>query len=143
MSLFDTAPAATRAPVYVDGAKHAYGRMVMCHLVSVDIEALHAMADRIGVARRWFQDPRSPKVSRPHYDIAKSKRALALAAGAIEVDKYQMLAIANEANNRFFDALGVGEWVDPLAFLRGRTTGRPHPELDRVEAWLNAELAKL
>ncbi len=42
------------------------------------------MADRIGVARRWFQAP--PKASFWHYDIAKSKRGLAVAAGAIECD---------------------------------------------------------
>lgn len=139
MSLFDTAPAATRAPVYVDEAKHAYGRMVMCHLFSPDLEALHAMADRIGVARRWFQDPRAmPKVSWPHYDIAKSKRALALAAGAIEVDKYQMVAMSAVVLNRAY-----GGARDPLRHLRGLSSGKPHWELERVEAWLNAELAKL
>jgi hypothetical protein len=43
------------------------------------------MADRIGVARKWFQVP--PKASFWHYDIAKSKRALAVEAGAIECDR--------------------------------------------------------
>lgn len=57
----------------------------MCHLIADTPDELHAMADRIGVARRWFQAP--PKASFWHYDIAKSKRALAVTAGAIECDR--------------------------------------------------------
>lgn len=41
------------------------------------------MADKIGVERRWHQFPGSFK---SHFDIAMSKRALAVAAGAVEVD---------------------------------------------------------
>jgi hypothetical protein len=53
-------------------------------------EELHAMADRIGVARRWFQC--GPGVSFPHYDIAKGKRALAVERGAIECDRNALVA---------------------------------------------------
>jgi hypothetical protein len=73
--------------VYVDKAVNSYGRMIMCHMVADTPAELHAMADRIGVARRWFQDPRTMNVSTPHYDIAKSKRRLAIAAGAVECDR--------------------------------------------------------
>lgn len=74
--------------VYVDSSLYRFGRMVMCHMIADSPEEIHAMADRIGVDRRWFQDPKtSNKVSFPHYDIAKSKRALAIAAGAIECDR--------------------------------------------------------
>jgi hypothetical protein len=45
-----------------------------------------AMADKIGVARRWLQKP--PRASWEHFDICQTKRALAIAAGAIETDKY-------------------------------------------------------
>lgn len=69
--------------VYVDASIYGYGRMIMCHMIADTPEELHAMADRIGVARRWFQ----ARASFPHYDIAKSKRALAVAAGAIECDR--------------------------------------------------------
>jgi hypothetical protein len=55
----------------------AFGRMTMCHMIANDTAELHAMADRIGVARRWFQGD--------HYDIALSKRRLAVAAGATEI----------------------------------------------------------
>lgn len=71
--------------VYVDRAKNAFGRLVMCHMIADTPEELHAMADRIGVARRWFQAP--PKASFWHYDIAQSKRALAIASGAIECER--------------------------------------------------------
>ena len=73
--------------VYVDTSIYAYGRMVMCHMIADIPEELHAMADRIGVARKWFQDPARGKASFWHYDIAKSKRAIAVAAGAIECDR--------------------------------------------------------
>lgn len=71
--------------VYVDSSLYGYGRMVMCHMLADTPDELHAMATRIGVARRWFQEP--PKASFWHYDIAKSKRTLAVAAGAIECDR--------------------------------------------------------
>lgn len=115
--------------VYVDNAAHPYGRMVMCHMFSPDIAELHAMADRIGVARRWFQDPAAmPKVSWPHYDIAKSKRALAVAAGAVECDKYCMVAMA---------AVIKGD-EDPLRIIRALTVGDFAPAA-HVPAWLDAQ----
>jgi hypothetical protein len=51
------------------------------HMLANDLDALHAMADRIGLRRSWFQDKRHP-----HYDLTASKRRLALAAGAIEIE---------------------------------------------------------
>lgn len=63
--------------VYVDDMRAPYGRLVMCHMIADTAAELHAMADRIGVARRWYQGD--------HYDIALSKRALAVAAGAREI----------------------------------------------------------
>lgn len=69
--------------VYVDDMEAGFGRMVMCHMVADSVEELLAMADRIGVARRWVQHADDPV--RIHFDIAKSKRALAVQAGAIEV----------------------------------------------------------
>jgi hypothetical protein len=69
--------------VYVDDMRARYGRMTMCHMLADTDAELHAMADHIGVARRWWQSPE--KTSGSHYDIALSKRALAVAAGAIEI----------------------------------------------------------
>lgn len=69
-------------PVYVDDPIYRYGRMLMCHMVADSLEELHAMADRIGVARRHFQD----HPGRQHYDICKTKRYMAVHFGAIETD---------------------------------------------------------
>ena len=70
--------------VYVDAPIWPLGRMKMCHMIADDIYELHDMADLIGVARRHFQQPAGPM---PHYDICKSKRALAVKAGAIECNR--------------------------------------------------------
>lgn len=69
--------------VYVDDMRAQYGRMVMCHMIADTDEELHAMAARIGVARRWWQSPANTSGS--HYDIALSKRSLAVSAGAVEI----------------------------------------------------------
>lgn len=68
--------------VYVDDMKARFGRMVMCHMVADSTDELLTMADRIGVARRWLQDAGTPE---EHFDIALSKRSLAVAAGAVEI----------------------------------------------------------
>lgn len=65
--------------VYVDDYRAPYRSMHLSHLTADTLEELHAMADRIGLKRKWFQ-----KGSSPHYDISESKRSLAIAHGAIE-----------------------------------------------------------
>jgi hypothetical protein len=62
--------------------------MIMCHLVADTLEELHAMADRIGLRRAWFQPN-----SHPHYDVSRSKRALTIQAGVIEVDRNGLVAV--------------------------------------------------
>jgi hypothetical protein len=78
--------------VYVDDMRATYGRMVMCHMIADSDDELHVMADRIGVARRWHQKP--PKASTSHYDIALSKRALAVSFGAVEITWKQLGCMA-------------------------------------------------
>ena len=77
--------------VYVDDMEAAFGPMKMCHMLADSDDELHAMADAIGVQRRWHQKP--PKCSTSHYDIAKSKRALAVNAGAVEITMRQASAM--------------------------------------------------
>ena len=70
--------------VYVDNADIPFGRMVMCHMIADTEEELLAMADKIGVSRRWIQ--RKPGMPwRTHFDICQSKRKLAVSYGAIEI----------------------------------------------------------
>lgn len=78
--------------VYVDAAVNGYGRMVMCHMLADTRAELDAMADTIGVARKHYQHPMNPKVSFPHYDICKAKRAMAVKAGAQEIGRRQVSA---------------------------------------------------
>lgn len=73
--------------VYVDEARHPFGRMLMCHMMADTTEELLAMADRIGVARKWLQKAGTPY---EHFDISKGKRALAVAAGAKEVTSREL-----------------------------------------------------
>lgn len=68
--------------VYVDDMQAPFGRIVMCHMLADTDTELIAMADKIGVARRWHQYPGTYK---SHFDIALSKRAQAVAAGAVEI----------------------------------------------------------
>lgn len=76
--------------VYVDNASHRYGYMVMCHMVADSLEELHAMADKIGVRRQWFQRKR---LDMPHYDICRTKRKLAIKHGAKEVSTKELVRI--------------------------------------------------
>ena len=74
--------------VYVDNYNAPFGRMIMCHMVADTLDELHAMADKIGVARKWFQDHRTP-----HYDICKSKQELAFKHGALPVTARELVKI--------------------------------------------------
>lgn len=62
------------------------GRTVpSCHLFTdtLELDALHAVAEAIGMKRSWFQD----KVTAPHYDLTPSRRLAAIQAGAVEIDR--------------------------------------------------------
>lgn len=72
--------------VYVDDVRHRFGRMVMCHMWADSLDELLAMADRIGVQRKWLQQP--PKASWVHFDISLGKKAMAIEAGAALTDRY-------------------------------------------------------
>ncbi len=76
--------------VYVDDMRANFGRMVMCHMIADTTAELLSMADRIGVDRRWLQ---KPGTAQEHFDIALSKRAAAVAAGAMEITWRQCAAM--------------------------------------------------
>ena len=61
-----------------------------CHMVSdLDEDELHAFAAKIGMSRSWAQ--LRPKASAAHYDLTISRRARAIAAGAVEVSARELV----------------------------------------------------
>ena len=54
-----------------------------CHMWADTEAELHAMADRIGLSRRYVQDANNDLLR--HYDLVPSMRRLAVAAGAAEM----------------------------------------------------------
>lgn len=67
--------------VYVDDMRAEFRRMKMCHMIADTVGELHAMADRLGLRRGWFQRP----ASGPHYDLSLTRRQQAVAFGAKEI----------------------------------------------------------
>ncbi|MDD2063015.1 DUF4031 domain-containing protein [Pseudomonas sp. 25571] len=68
--------------VYVDDMNAGYGRMKMCHMFADSTDELLAMADKIGVQRKWIQHAGTVK---EHFDICLSKRAKAIGMGAVAI----------------------------------------------------------
>lgn len=59
----------------------------MCHMLADTVEELHAMADRLGLLREWFQ------THPPHYDICKASRAKAISYGAVSADRRKVVEL--------------------------------------------------
>ncbi len=108
--------------VYVDKPVHRFRHMLMCHMLADSPEELHEMADRIGIARRWYQR----NASTPHYDISKEKRAEAIAAGAIEVDRRGVVAVIRRIRESIRASPDGGIWGrERRAWLE---IGTPHDD---------------
>lgn len=114
--------------VYVDDMRAKFGRLVMCHMLADSDDELHAMAAKIGVARRWWQSPENTGGS--HYDIALSKRALAVQHGAVEITWKQ--ACAMNARRRVNGELGKPEeaWEWLLRHKAERRAAAKEPACD-------------
>ena len=68
--------------IYVDNMSAPFGRMLMSHMFADSSTELIAMADRIGVARKWIQ---KAGTIYEHFDVCQAMRKKAVKAGAIEV----------------------------------------------------------
>lgn len=65
------------------------GRLISsCHLLADGLGELHRFAQGIGLKRRWFQDNGR---SLQHYDLTEGKRAQAVANGAQEIDRAELV----------------------------------------------------
>ena len=76
--------------VYVDDLRD-WPNGKWCHMTADSVDELHAMADKIGLKRFWFQGRNIP-----HYDLRPSKRQAALLAGAVEVSSKEMVKKARQ-----------------------------------------------
>lgn len=92
--------------VHVDTMRAPYGRLILCRMIADSEAELHAMADAIGMPRKWYQGN--------HYDICLTKRTKAVAAGAQEISLRQCGAMV--ARRRESDELGKPK--DAVAWLR-------------------------
>jgi Protein of unknown function (DUF4031) len=91
--------------------------MKMSHMIADSEEELHAMASRIGVARRWYQDD--------HYDVSLGKRALAVKAGAVEITyrQYGLMSSNRRACGNLGDPATAAEvWTARRRLLRQQRT---------------------
>jgi hypothetical protein len=76
--------------VYVDVAIWERHERRWCHLLADDPDELHAFAAGLGIARRRFQSkPGRPWVD--HYDIDERRREAAIADGAIELTRREVV----------------------------------------------------
>lgn len=102
--------------VYVDSFKMKYRGMVMSHMVADTIAELHAMADKIGIQRKWFQ----VNASFPHYDIAQTKRYRAILEGAQEISKWKLVEFMKKKRA---DPVFIEEWADERRKFQTSGTG--------------------
>jgi hypothetical protein len=84
------------------------------------------MADLIGVARKWWQSP--AKTSGSHYDIALSKRAIAVKHGAVEITVRQAAAMNSmrRSTGQLGDPETAWEWLMTDMARRRSATAEIH-----------------
>jgi hypothetical protein len=73
--------------VYVDNFNAPYRNMVMCHMIADTTEELLAMADKIGVNKKWIQDAGTYN---EHFDISLGKKKLAIEADAKSISMMEL-----------------------------------------------------
>lgn len=75
-----------------------FGRMKMSHIIADSTKELLEMCDKIGVNKKWIQDAGT---NMEHFDIAMSKRELAIKAGAIPISMFDTgrMTMARKSNN--------------------------------------------
>lgn len=82
--------------VYVGKREYKLGRMTMSHMAADTLEELHLMAERLGI-RHHFQN----KQGKPHYDICKQTKAIALELGAKEVDDREIIQLFDRLKAKY------------------------------------------
>ncbi len=78
--------------VYVDDAVQAWRGQRWAHLLADTLDELHAMAARLGIPRRAFQN----KLSGAHYDVPASLREEAIRHGAVPISRHTHRALLKQ-----------------------------------------------
>lgn len=103
-----------------------------------DLAELHAFARRIGLRRAWFQGEPGHRWPRQHYDLTESKRARAIAAGAVAIP-FREAARQRSAALAAHRALRAAGEADPPAWVA--PASEPLTYLHRVDATAVPDLA--
>ena len=90
--------------VYVDDAVHPWRGQRWAHLMADTLDELHAMAARLDIPRRAFQN----KTSGAHYDVTAGLRERAIALGAQAISRHTDRALVKAVITRA-KAQGRGE----------------------------------
>ena len=69
----------------------------MCHMIADSTEELLAMADKIGVQRKWIQ---KAGTAEEHFDICRSKRLWAVWLGAHAITSRELVGKIRERHER-------------------------------------------
>lgn len=70
--------------VYIDDPVHAWRGERWAHLLADSLDELHAMAARLGIPRRAFQN----KLSGAHYDVPATLRDEAVRLGTVPISRH-------------------------------------------------------
>ena len=92
--------------IYVDAlmdyfVTHKWRHGMACHMIADSVAELKAFAVKIGMRVEWFQNG-----STPHFDLTESLREIAVANGAIEVNRRELVAKIKELRAKREDMLG-------------------------------------
>ena len=71
--------------VYVDDAVHLWRERRWAHLMADTLDELHAMAEKLEIPRRAFQN----KTSGAHYDVPSELRERAIELGATAISRHR------------------------------------------------------
>lgn len=89
--------------VYLDTSEnvlrgHSRWAMKTCHMIADGVDELFEMATLCGMSPHWFQP-----WSHPHFDLSKSRQAVALENGAVRLERREFVGKIRAYRARLFE----------------------------------------